>query len=515
MTTKDWTAVPAGTAAVRYANLIIDRAREGLLDDSYHVDWDNAPLTVADYRTAQLRLVDPPRTDDDATRAAKDSVSRVISDVCFSAYGINAARLNINLNDRPEVHARVSSIKWARGAASGGGRYCADFYLVHAGDETLDAGVYHYSVISNGWERLQRHDRTEQLRSIQQYSFRARSYLVVTINYWRSGFKYNDFAYQATSMDVGTFFAAEAEMLGDAVAGTWDMEVDETRIAELLGLDPFDEGVYAVQPWDRADAVPVAGGDVHPAPETLPSYRRDRDPVRFVTTLALQRDMAHERPDWSTRDALRPVDSGAAPSAARRSGAQRLQNRETSFGRFSGASIDAEALTTLLAQSRAAAATVRLGATVQPDLAHLVYVNNVDGLREGLYIDDGRGLREIAPGDHSPFLESTYFLHNYMGRRAACTVILCAAVVDAAHARGVRGYRLTNAMVGAACQSMLTRANGLGIGTGTALGFDAAAHAEHAGLDVTVMAPMLMIMLGVDTPATGRVHAFTTKGAAS
>ncbi len=311
MSIHAWPGVLPGTAAVRYAHLILDRVRDGMPNDDWKVDWTNAPLTVADHRDATLRLMDAD-VPADSEGTAPRALSRTIAAVCLSAYGITGPRLNVNLNDRPEVHARVANVKWGRGAASGGGRYGIDLYLVHGGDDALDAGVYHFNVIANGWEQLQRHDRTREVRGIQGYVREARSYLVATVNFWRSAFKYSDFAYQATAMDVGTFFGAQWETLGDDVAGTWDMEVDETRLAALLGIDPQDQGVYAVQAWGPIPAGPEREV-VRPVPAPVTAFRRDRAVVRFPTATALQDDMRRESPDVSARAKLAIVPDATVP----------------------------------------------------------------------------------------------------------------------------------------------------------------------------------------------------------
>lgn len=513
MTNDDWADTPPGAAAVDYAHLIIDRVSNGMPSDPYEVDWANAPLTVTDHRSAQLTLLAEQDADPDVAMRDEPS-SRLIGEVCRSAYSIHGARMTVNLNDRPEVHTRVDSIKWARGAASGGGRYCVNFYLVHSGDTALPAGVYSYSVIADGWERLQRHDRSGELRDIQHHGFDAVSYLVLTINYWRSAFKYNDFAYQATAMDIGTVVGAERELFGADVRGTWDFEVDEQAIAELLGIDPEHEGVYAVQGWGARPAADTPQPTVLPRPMAPASWQRDRGVISFETTRALQRDMAVQHPDWSRRGLLRPVLSMTSRDVRER-GRRRLQERETSFGRFSGEAVDGDAVDALLVAGRLAAIDATSASPYQPDLTYLVYVSDVTGMSRGLYIDRAGGLELVQDGDQADFLESTYFLHNYMGRRAACTLILCAPVVAMAQHHGVRGYRLTNAMVGAACQSLLTSAQAIGVGTGTALGFDAAAHAAHARLDSDEIAPMLMVMLGVDQRASGRIHMTLTREAAS
>ncbi|ROS45984.1 SagB-type dehydrogenase family enzyme [Curtobacterium sp. PhB78] len=506
-----------GRAAELYARLVVDRVRSGMPSDGWKADWANAPRTVAHHEGAQTILFAPPEQGTGLFGEIEPSVSRAVTDVCASIYGLKRLQLTVNLNDRPEVHTHVAHAKWGRGAASGGGRYCADFYLVHGGDAELRAGVYHFSVIANGWEQLQRHDRTDELRQIQQYTRSAASYLVITIDFWRSAFKYGDFAYQATAMDVGTVFGAEHELLGDGVAGSWDMEVDEEAIAAVLGLDARDNGVYAVQPWGALRDYEVAGAPAEalttPLPTTPTRHQGDRGRVRFSTTRALQADMRRQLPDVSARERVRPVEPSSGNTDRDRDRArQLLLRRESSFGRFGVSGISLSAVREMLAAALRSANALTAGAAHKPDIFFLVYATRVQGLEKGLYRADADELRLVLSGDEDAFLDSTYFLHNYMGRRAACTVIICAAVQGASRHRGVRGYRLTNAMVGSACQGILNFACEAGIGTGTALGFDPAAHSARSGIDPEEASPMLMIMLGADMPSCGSVHAATNHG---
>ncbi|WP_341395544.1 nitroreductase family protein [Arthrobacter sp. G119Y2] len=506
---QPWSDVPEKEAAYRYADLILNRVRSGLPNDKWEVDWATAPLVFSAYRDVAFRPVAPSSPGAGLFAPCPQPNLQTLTDVCHVAYGISSLRLSVNLNDRPEVHSHVSSVKWGRGSASGGGRYCVDVYLVQGTGGDLAAGLYHYSVIANGWEQLSSQDCTDELRRAQGYPFVAGSYLCYTINYWRSAFKYNDFAYQATSMDIGTYFGAIHEVLGEGVAATWDMEVDETAIARILGLNPLHDGIYAVQAWDEVASEPLlASSQVaeNASSHRPPALPKDREAVDFPTTQALQRDMALEEPDYSARTSLCAVDlTKVAINRTERWRA--LTGRETSFGRFDGTSISEAELGILLARAHEAARSLTAGSPYRPALQFLVYVNKVEGYAPGLYLQkDDSGMQLIDEGDQTQFLEGTFFLHNYIARLASCTVILCSEVTAAAEEHGVRGYRLTNAMVGAACQSMLTEASAIGVGTGTVLGFDAAAHADHAGMDTGESAPMLMIMLGRDAPS-GRVRA--------
>ncbi|QTX04074.1 nitroreductase family protein [Agromyces archimandritae] len=522
-----WDAVPPGTAATAYASLILNRVADGMPGDEQPVDWDHAPLTGGFAPDAPIRLLPLPEAGRGLLADRPAATLQTITDLCHIADGIAALRLSVNLNDRPEVHTLARSAKWGRTTASGGGRYTADLWLVQGAGGDLAPGIHRYSHVHNGWEQLDGHDRTEEVRAAIGDERAAHRYLVTTIDYWQSAFKYHDFAYQATAMDAGTLFGTFHRLVGDDVAGTWNMTLDEPALAAVLGIDARDDGVYAVQAWPAPDAAggapatrpdrgaPAAAAGLPvpvpvPAAGAYPIRRGAHRPQRFPTTLALQRDHAASPPP--TRAVARTLAPVLTPDADRAARIAALAARETSFGRFTGEAVAAGAVRAAL-EAGAAAARALAGGTVRFDA--LVSATAVDGLPAGLHLwRDGR-FERLDPEPQDAFLASTYFLQNYDGRRAAATVVLCANVFELAERDGVRGYRLANAAIGAGCQALLAAATEAGIGSGTALGFDARAHAEHAGLDLGETSPLLMIMLGRDDPRAGRLDVSATTIAAA
>lgn len=500
----EWSTMPANRTASAYASLILERVRQGMPDDDWLVPWVGAPATASYFPGCQLRTLPLPQAGAGIYSHGAAQTVQTITDGLYLAYAPTALRLSVNLNDEVSVHSHASSVKWGRTTASGGGRYCVDIYLVQGENGDIPTGVHHYSPVHNGWEHLDPHDRTEELRIIQGYAERAQRYVCYSINYWQSAFKYNDFAYQATAMDIGTIIGSLYALWGARTAGSWDMNVNEPALADLLGLDSRDDGVYAVQAWGSVPPQqPRSPGVTSRGRRGATAMRGGLPPHRFATTIALQRAMATEH--HRDQHQATTVGTSSQPADLSRRVADAL-GRETSFGRFTGAPIDLTALDEVLAAGADAARALTLS-TDCVEWEYLVYASNVNGLEPGLYrrAEGESDLQLLRKGSQQEFLASSYFLRNYDGRLAAATVIVCASIFEASQRDGVHGYRFVNALAGACCQGISTGAVRAGLGTGTALGFDARAVADHAKLDAERMCPLLMIMIGKDNPTAGRL----------
>lgn len=521
----DWTKMPQGQAAQSYASLIYRRATDGMLIDDWEVDWSRQPFTHAVYPSSTTYTMPLPGPDSTLLAETVHPTPQALAEALHIALGIVAQRLSVNLNDGHTVYSQADSAKWGRTTASGGGRYCGDVYLVESGDAAaaahsaephlepkigLPAGIYHYSILHHAWELLAPGDYTDAVADAQGHDHTAQRYLLTTINYWRSGFKYNDFAYQATAMDLGTVAGTLIEIMGSGLSSSWDMWVAETSLSDLLGLNPDEDGVYAVQAWGSSRPSQPAPTPPRQLPQRLTGP--EASTRTFLTTKALQREMSSQpqRPqEFPIPSAVAELDTTDRPHDWLGS----LLHRESSFGRFTGAPVPAEALRTMLQRADTVGDLFTTGPGARWEF--LVYVTAVDGLTPGLYSYRGGQHQQdpltlLVEGPQNDFLASTYFLRNYDGHRAAATVILCANVFEATQLWGVRGYRYINAIVGAMCQAMSVQAVRHGISTGTALGFDALKHAHHAGLEAERMTPLLMMMTGVDDEKCGRFSATTT-----
>jgi nitroreductase len=93
-------------------------------------------------------------------------------------------------------------------------------------------------------------------------------------------------------------------------------------------------------------------------------------------------------------------------------------------------------------------------------------------------------------------LQWNYFLRNYNLEQAAATIAVIARPHAVIEALGDRGYRLSNADVGAMAQALYVGAAAARIGCGAVLGFDNVAIAEALRIDDTDEWPLLLVMIG-------------------
>lgn len=145
-----------GTAAVAYADLIYHRVRDGMLINDWTVDWSKEPLTHSFYPEAAAINLPLPGEGADVFRGVAGNAPEFLASLLHISYGITGVRLTINRNDHMPVYRNAEYAKWGRTTASGGGRYCVDFYLVDSGigHDQLDAGMYHYTPLRHAWELL-------------------------------------------------------------------------------------------------------------------------------------------------------------------------------------------------------------------------------------------------------------------------------------------------------------------------------------------------------------------------
>jgi SagB-type dehydrogenase family enzyme len=463
----------------------------------------------------------------------------VLADMLLYSYGQVGRRLALHSNSNVVTLPKYGAAGWSRGTASGGGLYPVSVYWVSGASGPTLPGVYHYSPTHHAMQRLLVGDVSATVaEAIGDIGPATDQYLVLGLKFWQNSFKYNSFSYHAVTMDIGT------------VVQTWKMwarahglEVspalwfDEELLAGLLGVEAQDEGVLAVVPlrWaDGAGARAVAPAappvpklpEVRDVPEPRPARiraserERSKRVVSFEAVTGMQDaaiDGARQRPAPEALKSAHIDNPHGVPELGRpvplppvlpmemplRTA---LSARRSSFGRFSAQRpTRTEQLGTVLAAASAAAALPCDLSTPDQglDLAGLyVFVNHVTGVEPGVYRFDPaeNQLRLIHEGSRARFLQYTYFLENYNLEQAGAVIVptvRAAAVLDAV---GARGYRLTNAVVGAIAQAVYTAAPAVGLGCGVALGFDNIAYAEELGLQDTDEVPLLIMMIGHERP---------------
>ncbi|MEI7032419.1 nitroreductase family protein [Streptomyces pratensis] len=516
--------------AHEYADAIMHRGRVPMDPADYVPNWQDGPRKAKFYPGVDaFPLPDAPypadatlerglHGDGGGQGAAFDLSS--LSGMLRDSYGLTGRRLGVQANTDLNALPFYPLANWSRGSASGGGLYPVSVHWVSGPSGPVAPGVHYYSTRHHTMQRLLTGDVSGQVREAlgkDAPGAETDQYLVLGVKYWQNSFKYNSFSFHAVSMDLGACLQTWrmwAAARGLAVEpALW---FDEERLAGLLGVDPREEGVFAVVPlkWAGSSVRPAGAARAASARVRRKDVERSRTVLSFDALLRMQEATSA---DAAARPAPHALDPAAAHPAdpalpeavlppARPLEADvrtALRARRSSFGRF-----DAQRPVTgdrLAACLAAAAAGSRLGGdTGGARLAKLyAFVNHVEGLAPGSYAYDpgARTLRRVKEGRPGEFLQRNYFLSNYNLEQAGAVLVPTVRTTAVLDAVGDRGYRLVNATIGAIAQSVYTAAAAADLGCGVALGFDNISYIEELGLEGTGEAPLLIMMVGNERPA--------------
>lgn len=468
-------------AAAEYTQLILERKEHGMVSPAQGPFWNHQPYPAKIVPNAprfQLRAHAMSPMDIAIARALEGSLLRT------------HLRAEVDCNSPTRTRTEAQSFQWSRNTASGGGLYPINLYRYSPGDSHLPAGLYLLNPITCQWQQL----RANSPRC--EHSCVASETLLVTVEFWRSAFKYGDFAYQATSVDVGIVVAALVSQLDAAVGPVAiDWSPDELALSEFLGSDPLDEAIYCTLTLLRSSRSDAAAPSAVPQ-TTARLAHSGTVPVRFPTTVALQKQRLREAQSMRA-----PFSTGritAPPPVATKRGS-------SSFGRYSGAAIDVGVLTRMVQRGRATA-TALLGTPPETDYSSGIQAAalcvNVTGLAHSL-IPDVEAYPAAAPARPCPqlpeFLHNTYLLKNYDPLRSSAVLVLCADLRRVTTTYGASGYRWACAEVGAYCHAAYAVAAQERVSVGAVLGFDAQYQRDYLGLADNLI-PVLNILVGVDRP---------------
>jgi SagB-type dehydrogenase family enzyme len=539
-----------------YLSAILQRGRVPMEPKDFEPDWRDSPRRAKHYPTAERlplpsgqRQASPGHAG--TGQAGPGLTLPLLSDMLQHSYGYLGRRLAPHANSDLAALPTYRDANWWRGTASGGGLYPVSVYWVSGPRGPVLPGVYHYVPHHHEMRRLLAGDVTAQVRAALLAPGPADipdtdQYLVLGVKYWQNSFKYNSFCFHAVTMDVGTvvhtwqLLAAER---GISLAPL--LWFDDQGLGDLLGAAPQQEGIFAVLPlpWACDDSRdPGALAASHPAgppaaargaarppgAARAPAIRhhdseRSRRVIAFQAVLDMHQatsSAAGGRPGSGALAAAaafppRPETGAIELPAARPGGLsvhEALRARRSSFGRFAGAvPTEPDDLAAVL-DGGVAAAAFPCDVTVPADGApgtglvkFYVFANHVRDVPPGGYeYDPAR--RRLLPVDAGPpglFLQSTYFLENYNLEQAGAVLVptmRAAAVLDAV---GDRGYRLSNALIGAVAQGFYAAAARIGLGCGAALGFDNVAYSERLRLTESDEVPLLIVMVGQERALAG------------
>jgi SagB-type dehydrogenase family enzyme len=441
------------------------------------LDWDVKPFPFKVYTDAPA--VTLPREIDVVGRPTVEALARPAP----AAAGLTLAALTAVLYYAAGVTKKKTYPGGVevlfRAAASTGGLYQTEVYVVAGAVEGLPPGLYHFCPGDFTLRRLREGDVRAALAEAAAEPALARraATLVLTAIYWRNTWKYQARGYRHLFWDSGTMLA-NALAVGDALGlaprvltGFVDDDVNR-----LLGVDAAREAaleLLAVGPegGPAPPAAPLAALalDVMPLSSGEEDYPLLREAYQASRLARAEDVLAWRRaPPPPPREPRGPIVALPEPATGSRPLGETIQRRG-STRRFGHAPLTGRELATALW-----AATRPVAADVPGGLVDLcLVVNAVEGVAPGAYAyRPGRGLETLAEG---AFRRQSAFLtlEQALGGDAAAVIYFLAPLDALLGAWGERGYRLANLEAGLAGGRAYLAAYALGFGASGLTFYDA------------------------------------------
>ena len=368
-----------------------------------------------------------------------------------------------------------------RAAASAGGLYPIEVYVVCGDLPGLAAGVYHFSPTGFALHCLRQGDYRGPLATAaggDATVASAPATLVLTALFWRSAWKYRVRSYRYCFWDSGTIVAnllAAATAIG-LPAGVLLGFVD-TQVHHLLGLDGHHEASTCLVRIGYATDLPSLAetGQVPPlSVETIPSSIEEIDYpeiARLHTASALT--TPEEVVDWRGTLATPPAQSTAtqypayplpSPLAAASTLGDVIRQRG-STRRFARDPVAFSRLSAILAHATTGVSADFLGPGDTSLLDLYLIVNAVTDLPSGSYafIPQAQTLDLLRPGDFRE--EAGHLCFEQALGADASVVVFCMANLERVLQRfGNRGYRAVQWEAGAIGGKMYLCAGACGLG---------------------------------------------------
>ena len=527
--------IKAGVIADRYTQRVFRRFREPIEPEGFTPDWDDQPSRHTFYERAPLLPLPIPfetahaplgeslRRLADANSGQTSALNWEVLSTILGAYCVNARRTQLTWGDDSTARLAASHAVWGRATASGGGMYPAEAYLVMGGGTPVLPGIYHHDTAYHGLARLSVGDVTGHIHdAINDERVRgANCYLIATARFWKSAFKYHNFAYHLIIQDVGALLGSWRILLAAAgVRSSITLWFNEQRIDQILDLQTTDESSFAVLSfiWPAAGAPVTREAEAAASGPTLSRVVRARlapwERSRFIRRFP-EVESVHAAalvgstprppsPDPPRRLQHPSPTCGLLMEADLR---QCFRERRSSFGLFtSSPPMERELLETVLwacAMAAQAPTDVMLSRT-----RLWVLANAVAGLKPGAYRYDGSNgqLVRLQELDVGALLQRLYALDNYNMTQVAAVLVISGFLDEARETYGDRGYRMLNLEVGAVAQTAYLAAAATGIGCGAVLGIDNVAVDELLGIGPSGENSLLFVLLGHERPGAARVR---------
>lgn len=426
---------------------------------------------------------------------------------------------------RTRTFAGVGEVSF-RAAASAGGLYPIEVYVVCGEIPGLAAGVYHFSPADFALRCLRQGDYRGALAHAagdDPTVASAPSTLVCSAVFWRSAWKYRARSYRYCFWDNGTIMAnllAAATAMGlpaRVLLGFVDVEVNH-----LLGLDGECEASTCLVPLGAA-ALPSASGGTAQVPPlsvaTVPSSVEEiayPEMARLHTASALT--TAEEVVAWrgtltpqpgQSPGPRYPLRAFGAPLASPRLLGDVIRQRG-STRRFARQPMAFAQLSAILAHASTGIPGDFLGPEGPSLLTLYLVVHAVTDLPAGSYvfIPQEHAVALLRAGDYREEAGHLCF-EQALGADASAVVFFMADLESVLHRFGNRGYRAVQLEAGTVGGKMYLCAGALGLGASGLTFYDdevTAFFAPHAAGKSTIF----VVALGI-TATENRVRPFRSR----
>ena len=470
-----------------------------LVPADHLIDWGDKPYGFKLYNDpVSIALPAPKRLSEAAVFGSP--IEKLSSLLCLLGAPLYR-KMSINWNDGSTAGTGHADQQYSRATASGGGLYPAEFYLCIEGIPALRPGVFHYNGVQHSLVQIAPGPAATRVRgALPEGAANCSVYLLVSIEFWKSAFKYHNFAYHVCGQDAGAAVATAAHACAELGIG---LEVhfwfEDRAVNQIAGLDTAGESVYVVlglemdpapplvlerdeqeQPGrvNGLGAIPGAGGPV----ERQRSMRTFVTPILeqvHVSSLITGEELAGIRLEPAAHEDDLRRQSAAQQSSSwifeRRSSWGGMRShpdlKESALLQFLNRVVDeivfARSLERLLVSSTGSSVT---GADL---LRFVVFANHVAGLERGLYrYSEGTStLVPYGPPEAAEmYLQQFYRLDNYNWEQASCLLFPVGGVAKALESYGDRGVRILNMQAGIAAQTTYRVSAQSGLECGAVLG---------------------------------------------
>ncbi len=372
-----------------------------------------------------------------------------------------------------------------RAAASAGGLYPIEVYVVCGDLPDLAAGVYHFSPIDFALRGLREGDyryALSQATGDDPAVAAAPVTLAFSAVFWRSAWKYQARSYRYCFWDNGTMGAnwlAVAAALGFPAKVL--MGFVDDRVNHLLGIDGQREASLCLIPIGQADELPLTGeaGYVPPlAVETAAATEEIRYPEMSRLHAASALSAPDEVADWRRPMAMSPEHSTGkrlplAMEAPEAGPLGQVIRQRGSTRRFAREAMSYAQLSAILAHATTGFSADFLSSEGPTLLSPYLIVNAVEGLSSGSYkfSPSDQGLVCLQEG---AFREEAGHLcfEQALGADASVVMFFMADLDAVLQHFGNRGYRAAQLEAGVIGGKMYLCAYALGLGASGLTFFD-------------------------------------------